>query len=223
MTIPTFSRPLLFLVIALALALVGGVFGVWQMADHFVFRALYLRETPTPGTGIRLVDIDYPEDARRDQPQRYRETLGSALMQLATLTPPPRAVLIDVWISNNPVGAEVIEKGIAALRAKGVKVYAAVDPKDRHGRNTGDFMKSHHEAIYASALDGYGHTQLDYGFGVLKYEREVALPTAAGELRVPALPVRAAFEPERAESLPTSLVIPLGADAVFKPLTHRRA
>ena len=203
------------------MALVGGLFGVWQMADHLVFRALYLRDTPTPGTGIRLVDIDYPEDTRRDQPQRYRETLASALTQLAALTPPPRAVLIDIWISSNPAGAETIASSIAALRARGVKVYAAVDPKDRHGKNTGDFMKAHHEAIYTSALDGYGHTQLEYGFGVLKYERELTLQTAAGELRIPALPVRAAIEADRTESLPASLVIPLGTDVVWKPLTHR--
>lgn len=221
MAVRAFRQPLLFLVIVVALALAGGTFGVWQTFDHVVFRALYLRDAPAPGTGIRLVDIDYPEDTRRDQPQRYRETLGAALTQLATLSPPPRAVLIDIWISSNPAGADAITSGIAALHAKGVRVYAAVDPKDRHGRNAGDFMKSHHEAIYSSALDGYGHTQLEHAFGVLKYERELTLATAAGELRIPALPVRAAVEPEQAENLPASLVIPLGADAAFKPYTHR--
>jgi hypothetical protein len=217
----TLYRGISFLVLAVTIALAGGLAGVWQMADHLVFRAVYLKDPPAPSTQIRLIDIDYPEDARRDQPQRYRETLASALTQLAALPAPPRAVLIDIWISSNPAGAEAIVNGIAALRAKGVRVYAAIDPKDRHGKNTGDFMKSHHEAIYGSALDGYGHTQLEYAFGVLKYERELALPSAAGELRVMALPVRAAIEPDRVESLPASLVIPLGADAVFKPLTHR--
>src|SRR5688572_11610641 len=127
-------RSVLFLILAFVLALAGGLLGVWQMGDHLVFRSLYLRDTPTPGAGIRLVDIEYPEDARRDQPQKYREMLGSALTQLAALNPPPRTVLIDIWISSNPAGAEAIVSGIAALRARGVKVYAAVDPKDRHGR-----------------------------------------------------------------------------------------
>ncbi len=216
-------RAVSFVVLALVLAVAGGTLGVWQMADHLAFRALYLKETPSPGSSIRLVDVDYPEDARRDQPRRYREAVGSALTQLAALPAPPRTVLIDIWISNNPAGAEAIASGIAALRARGARVYAAVDPQDRHGRLTGDFMKSHHEAIYSSALDGYGHTHLDYAFGVLKYERELTLPTEAGEVRVMALPVRAAVEPERAGSLPQSLVIPLGPDAVFKPFTHRLA
>jgi hypothetical protein len=214
-------RGLLFFAVAIFLALAGGAFGIWQMADHLVFRSLYLTQPPAPGAGIRLIDIDYPDEVRREQPQRYREALGSALTQLAALPLPPRVVLIDVWISSNPAGAPALSEGIAALRAKGAKVYAAVDPKDRHGNHTADFMKWHHEAIYANALDGYGHTQLDYAFGVLKYERELALPLPAGEMRIPALPVRAAIEPERADALPASLVIPLGSDAVFKPLTHR--
>ena len=213
--------PLLFVGVAMFIALAGGAFGIWQMADHLVFRSLYLTQTPTPGAAIRLIDIDYPEEVKREQPQRYRETLGSALSQLAALPVPPRTVLIDIWFSSNPAGAESVIQGIAALRAKGAKVYAAVDPKDRHGKNAGDFMKSHHEAIYSSALDGYGHTQLAYGFGVLKYERELVLPVAGGEIRLTALPVRAAIETARADTLPASLVVPLGADAAFKPFTHR--
>lgn len=221
MDIRSWLPGLLFSGVAVVLALAGGAFGIWQMADHLVFRSLYLTQTPAPGAGIRLIDIDYPDEVRREQPQRYREALGSALSQLAALPAPPRTVLIDIWLSSNPAGAEAVIQGIAALRAKGARVYAAVDPKDRHGKNTADFMKSHHEAIYSSALDGYGHTQLDYGFGVLKYERELVLPMAAGAMHLPALPVRAAVEPERADGLPASLVIPLGADAVFKPFTHR--
>ena len=221
MNIRSLLPGLLFPGLAIFLAVAGGAFGIWQMADHLVFRSLYLTQTPAPGAGIRLIDIDYPDEVRREQPQRYREALGSALSQLAALPAPPRTVLIDVWLSSNPAGAGAVIQGIAALRARGTKVYAAVDPKDRHGKNTADFMKSHHEAIYASALDGYGHTQLEYGFGVLKYERELVLPMAAGEMHLPALPVRAAMEAEQAGTLPSSLVIPLGADAVFKPFTHR--
>jgi hypothetical protein len=214
-------RGLSFVALAIVLALAGGMFGIWQMGDHLVFRSLYLTQTPAPGAGMRLIDIDYPDEVRREQPQRYREALGSVLSQLAALPAPPRTVLIDIWLSSNPAGAEAVIKGIAALRARGSRVYAAVDPRDRHGKNTADFMKTHHEAIYSSALDGYGHTQLDYGFGVLKYERDLVLPMAAGEMHLPALPVRAVMEAERAGALPSSLVIPLGADAVFKPFTHR--
>ena len=213
----------LFVGVALVLAVAGGAFGIWQMGDHLVFRALYLTRVPEPGAAIRLIDIDYPEEARREQPERYRASLASALTQLAALPVPPRTVLIDIWLSSNPAGAEAVVTGIAALRGKGARVYAAVDPKDRHGQYTADFMKSHHEAIYSSALDGYGHTQLEHAFGVLKYERDLVLPMAGGELRLPALPVRAAIDAGHAEALPASLVIPLGTDESFKPFTHRLA
>ena len=216
-------RGMLFLGLALVLAVAGGAFGVWQMGDHLVFRALYLTRAPEPGMDIRLIDIDYPDEARREQPERYRAILGSALAQLAALPVAPRIVLIDVWLSSNPAGSEPVVKGIAALRGKGARVYAAVDPRDRHGQYTADFMKSHHEAIYSSALDGYGHTQLEHAFGVLKYERELVLPSAMGELRVSALPVRSAMDSGAADTLPASLVIPLGSDEAFKPFMHRLA
>lgn len=210
-------------VVAVTLAVAGGALGVWQSADHLVFRAVYLTRPPAPAASLRLIDIDYPDETRQDQPQRYREALAAALTQLAALPTPPRVVLIDVWISSNPAGVPILIDAIAVLRAKGVKVYAAVDVKDRHGKNNADFMKSHHEAIYTRALDGFGHTQLDYAFGVLKYDRELVLPAAAGSLRVAALPLHALSDATSAESLPVSLVIPLGADAVFKPMTHRLA
>lgn len=206
---------------AILLALVGGAFQVWQMADHLVFRSLFLTRAPEPGTGIRLIDIDYPEEARQGKTQSFREAQGSALTQLAALTVPPRTVLIDIWISNNPDGAQALAQGITALHAKGVKVYAAVEPKDRQGKLSADYMKWHHEPTYANLLDGHGHTQLEYGFGMLKYQRELRLPLAAGETVLPALPVLAAVE--QADALPASLVIPVGDDAEFKPLTHHLA
>lgn len=212
-----------FVAVTAVLAVGAGMFGMWQMADHWVFRALHVRGTPVPGDSIRLIDIEYPDDARRGQQVGYRRIVESALRQLAEMPSPPRTVLLDIWISNNPEGAEAVAAGIAALRAKGTRVYAAVEPKDRHGRLTGDFMKAHNEAIYSSALDGYGHTQLDYGFGVLKYERELALPGALGETHLTALPVRAALDPERSEALPPALIVPLGEDSAFKPYTHRLA
>jgi hypothetical protein len=222
MDVRSLLRAFVLCVSAILLAVVGGAFRIWQVADHLVFRSLYLTRPPAPGEGIRLIDIDYPDESRREQPLRYREALGSALTQLAALPAPPRTILIDVWLSSNPAGAEAVTAGIAALRAKGAKIYAAVSVKDRHGQNSADFMKWHHEAIYSS-MDGYGHTELDYGFGVLKYERELVLPMPQAKMRVPALPIRAAIEPERADALPASLVIPLGGDDAFKPFTHRLA
>jgi len=50
MGVRSIVRAASFLALALSIALAGGAFGVWQMADHLVFRALYLREAPTPGT-----------------------------------------------------------------------------------------------------------------------------------------------------------------------------
>ena len=210
-----------FALIAVVLALAGGTLQVWQMADHLVFRSLYLTRPPQPGAGIRLVDIAYPDDARSDKLEGFRAAQGAALSQLAALPVAPRVVLLDIWISNNPDGTEPLSQGIAALQARGSKVYGAVDPNDRHRKLNADFMAKHYEPIYTNRLDGYGHTQLGFGFGVLAYSPELHLPMAAGALRLTALPVLAAAA--QSDTLPASLVIPLGDDAVFKPLTHHLA
>lgn len=222
---------LLFMAAAMALALAGGSYGVWQSLDHLAFRALYLPQLPGPDPGIRLIDIEYPDELKhQDQPARYRETLGRVMQQLAALpdTDRPRSVLVDIWFASNSAAEESVMAGMAALRAKGVKVYATVEPKDRHGADSADFMQKHNTAIYTRALDGYGHTQLDYAFGVLKYERELALPVFSGaqrvgESRVPALPVLTAIAPEQAVNLPRTLVIPVGDDSVFRDRIHRVA
>ena len=210
-----------FALIAVVLALAGGTLQVWQMADHLVFRSLYLTRPPQPGAGIRLVDIAYPDDARSDKLEGFRAAQGAALSQLAALPVAPRVVLLDIWISNNPDGTEPLSQGIAALQARGSKVYGAVDPNDRHRKLNADFMAKHYEPIYTNRLDGYGHTQLGFGFGVLAYSPELHLPMAAGALRLTALPVLAAAA--QSDTLPAALVIPLGDDAVFKPLTHHLA
>ena len=210
-----------FALIAVVLALAGGTLQVWQMADHLVFRSLYLTRPPQPGAGIRLVDIAYPDDARSDKLEGFRAAQGAALSQLAALPVAPRVVLLDIWISNNPEGTEPLSQGIAALQARGSKVYGAVDPNDRHRKLNADFMAKHYEPIYTNRLDGYGHTQLGFGFGVLAYSPELHLPMAAGALRLTALPVLAAAA--QSDTLPAALVIPLGDDAVFKPLTHHLA
>lgn len=206
---------------AVLLALVGGALQVWQMADHLVLRSLYLTRTPEPAAGIRLIDIDYPAQARQGSPQGYREAQGSALLQLAALPVPPRAVLIDIWISNNPDGAAALTQGIAALHAKGVKVYAAIEPKNRQGKLSADYMTWHFAPIYTDALDGHGHTQLEFAFGMLKYQPELKLQTDAGDRVIPALPILATVA--QADSLPASLLIPVGDDALFKPLVHHLA
>ncbi len=139
---------------------------------------------------------------------------------------PPRVVLLDIWISNNPDGAPALAQGITALQAKGAKVYAAVEPKNRQGKLAADYMAWHLAPLYANLLDGHGHTQLEFGFGMLKYQRELRLPGAAGETVLPALPVLAAVAQAnvtQADALPASLVIPVGDDALFKPLTHHLA
>ena len=214
-------RGVAFALAAVVLALVGGALQVWQKADHRVFRALYLTRAPEPGAGIRLVDIAYPDEARTGKVGAFRAAQGAALSQLAALPVAPRVVLFDIWIANNPEGVDHLNQGVAALRARGSKVYGAVDPNDRQRKLSADFMAAHYEPIYTNVFDGYGHTQLAYAADMLTYKSELRLSMAPVDLRLTALPVLAVGG--QADALPATLVIPLGDDAAFKPLTHHLA
>jgi hypothetical protein len=217
---------LLFTLAAITLALAGGSVGLWQSIDHLFFRVLYLPEAPVLDSRIRLIDIEYPEELRtQEQPTRYRETLGKVLHQLAALPDRLDTVLVDIWFSSNPTAEGSVISGMEALHKAKVKIYVTVNPRNPQGPDNADFMQRHNAAIYSRAVDGYGHTQLDYAFNVLKYDRELVLPVHAGGQRIgeshtPALPIVATTMPEQAKNLPPAIVIPAGDDSVFKDRIH---
>lgn len=224
-------RPLWIVAAAIALTLLivgGGMLGLWQRGDHLVFRALYLPEPPTPASGLRIIDVPYPDELKNSERgvEVYRETLGRVLMRLSELRMAPRTVVIDVHFLRDPAGQASVIAGIKALQAKGTRVVATVAPVDRHGHDSADFMQWHNEAIYTNAVDAYGHTQLDEAMGLLKYERELSPDAVAGRqkvgtLSIPALPPVAVLEPELVYRLPASMIIPLGNDDAFKGQVHR--
>lgn len=219
----------LALAFALSLLAVGGGFlGLWQRGDHLVFRALYLPEPPTPASGLRIIDLPYPQGLKNSEEglQIYRETIAQVLLQLSERRTTPRIVVIDVHFLKSPAGQSSVIAAIKALQAKGTKVFATVAPVDRHGQDSADFMQSHNEAIYTSAVDAYGHTQFDERNGLLKYDRELTPDAFAGRqklgtLSIPALPPVAVLEPELVHRLPASMIIPLGDDDAFKGQLHR--
>ena len=224
-------RPAWVLAILVALTLLivgGGLLGLWQRGDHLVFRALYLPDPPTPASGLHIIDVPYPEGLKHSEEglQIYRETIAQVLLQLAERRTTLRTVVIDVHFLKNPAGQSSVIAAINALQAKGTKVFATVAPVDRHGQDSADFMQSHNEAIYTSAVDAYGHTQFDASMGLLKYDRELTPDAFAGRqkigtLSILALPPVAVLDSSLVHRLPASLIIPLGDDEAFKGQIHR--
>lgn len=210
----------LWLLLAVALALGAGLLGLWQTVDFAVYRQLYLTQTPQPDGRVQLVDVAMPPEARDGRMQAFRERQAAALQALARLDPPPRTVLLDIWISSTPEGVDTLATAVAALQQRGTRVLAAVEPKDRQGLLRGDFMQQHNARFYSQVVDGYGHTQLDAAGGLLYFRCRLALPSAQGQTLLTALPAVAVPGEDCREQ---TVVIALGDDAAFAPLTHRPA
>ena len=204
------------------LVIAGGYAGLWQTIDHIVFRALYLPEPPKPASGLRLIDVAYPEELKKeDNPEGFRKTLGQVLQNLADMPTPPRTVVIDIFFSKSRVAQDAVLAGIKALQKKGTRVVATVSTLGKDN-DSAEFMEEHNKAIYMGGVDAYGHTRLEAKYGVLKYERDLVAPAQGfGELHIPALPTVATVDPAFVQTLPASLVIPLGDDAAFAPNVHR--
>ena len=217
-----------FGVCATLLAAAGGVPGFWQSADHAAYAALGLSQPAEPDAGLHVLDLLYPDELKHEEnPESFRAAIGTLLQTLARWSVAPRVVLIDVWFSRHPAGVEPVLQGIAALRARGTQVFAAVHPASRHDSISENPLALHHPEIYR-AVDGYGHTVFDHAFGLLKYDREVSLPVRAGgaivgQSTLPALPPLAVLGAERIADLPAAVVVPLGDDATLAAHLHRVA
>ncbi len=218
----------LFGVLAVLLAVAGGVPGFWQTADHAAYATLRLSPPADPDAGLHVLDLPYPDELKREEnPESFRAAIGALLQDLSRWSPAPRVVMIDVWFSRHPAGEASVLRGIAALQARGTRVFAAVHPANRHDSISENPLALHHPEIYR-AVDGYGHTVLDHAFGLLKYDREVSLPVRAGgaivgQTTLPALPPLAVLGAERIGDLPAAIVVPLGEDARLAPHLHRVA
>ena len=213
--------PLAYAVVALAMAFAAGLAGLWQRIDFQIYRQVYMTGTPQPDGRLHLVDVAYPASARQGRMQEFRTHQAAALRALAAIDPPPRTVLLDIWTSDQPEGVDALTAAVAALHQRGARVLAAVEPKDRQGRLTGDFMQQHFANFYIQVVDGFGHTQLDATGDVLHFQCRLHLPGAQGETRLTALPVLAGASPDCRDD--GAIIIPLGNDSAFVPLTHQLA
>ena len=213
--------PLAYAVLVLAGAFAAGLAGLWQRIDFQIYRQVYMTGTPQPDGRLHLVDVEYPASARQGRMKEFRDNQAAALRALAVLDPPPRTVLLDIWTSDQPEGVDALAAAVAALHKRGARVLAAVEPKDRQGRLTGDFMQQHFAPFYIQVVDGFGHTQLDATGDVLHFQCRLHLPGAQGETLLTALPVLAGASPDCRDD--GAIIIPLGNDSAFVPLTHRLA
>jgi len=189
----------------------------WREADWRVFGLLNKSNTPSWPQQWVIVDVPY-EDADGD-PTVFRREISDVLAAIRERQR-PRMVILDVYFSSDPRGLDVLQGSLRQLRDARIPVFAAINPVDQSGNPTAQFMSSHAAPIYQQQLDGFGHTQFEFGGTTLKYEPFLALSSA---LAVPALAVVVAEQqfarPVTSEN--TSLIVNVGKPAVAVEHTVR--
>lgn len=158
----------------------------WREADWRVFGALNQKNAPAWPPQWLIIDVPYVDTS--DDPTRFREQMAAVLSRLAEASR-PRLVVIDVYFSSDSRGLPLVEAALAKLRAAGVPTYAAINPLDASGNPDPKFMDAHAAAIYHTRLDGFGHTQFEFGGHTLKYDPYLSLSKS---LAVPALAITVA-------------------------------
>lgn len=205
--------------------LLGGFMatGLWRDLDYLVYRTLYLDDAARVqmAESVLLIDLPYRSDVGDNDPTDYRRRLANLLSVIAARTGErPQAVILDVWISNDARGLAELAEAITRLRERRegpIDIYAAFNP-GAEGKHTAEQLWSEHaQAVYRSALTGYGHTSLRMYQGVLSYEPELQIAGEAGTTEmIRALPIRVAIDLGRLDAPPAG-------DAVVLPVGHEEA
>lgn len=195
--------------------------GLWHGLDYLVYRTFYLDASKDTRLADNILLIDLPwrqsneHASDSSDPTGYRQRLADLLDVFAGEEREPDAVVLDLWIANDPRGLQELEEAIRQLTDRGVRVYASLKLYPEGIRaNAEELWQAHAPSVYQNALTGYGHTELDLFSDVLSYEAEVAIPAKPGtQIRqtVLALPVRVARDLNWRQDIPPgALVLPVG-------------
>jgi hypothetical protein len=189
---------------------------LWRPLDYFIYRTLYLdsAEQIALADNILLVDLPYRSNDTDNDPAEYRLRLANLLDAIAAReSERPQAVVLDVWISNDTRGLRELAGAMRRLRerrAGPIDVYASFNPDADATRDAERLWKEHAQDLYRSVLTGYGHTALNLFRGVVSYQPELQIPSAAGTELIRALPVEVAVDLGRSEPI-GDIVFPIGS------------
>lgn len=149
-----FSQKVKYAVTLALTLLIIAMSGIWQVVDWNVYKYLMGQDLPNLSDDIVLIDIPYENNL-----ESFRRQQGQLLHLLAAHpTDLPREVILDIAFAEDNTGIDKVQKGIDAIKAMKIPVYATQIPDDRN------------EKFYSNYLTGWGHTGFDYFMGTFIYE-----------------------------------------------------
>lgn len=184
----------------------------WHPIEYWIFARVFMPAQVEADPRVILLELPdiNPDNAST---KALRALLGSTLETLASRTPPPDRVAVDIAVMEDGESIAAISSGVESLLKAGVKVYFAMHADPAAGTLA-------HEIYQNSRLSGVGHTELRQGAGLV-FSRSVLvqpdtgkefayLPTLIADLNAWVLPAYQVIGVPRTRSGP--LGVPLDAD-----------
>lgn len=109
----------------------------WKQLDYAVYKSFYLyvsEEDKFLRPDIALIDLPYNSNVSGgDRRENYRSRMADLLFTIDSIAKPelkPKAVILDIWFSQDKIGLDTLKKAIKKLRDDGIRVYAVFNMLD---------------------------------------------------------------------------------------------
>ena len=211
---------------------IGSVTSFWHDLDYFLFGKVAFEDAQSIELRKDMVLVDIPYYAEGTQTFDRGNFRGRLANLLNTIddkiqsNDQPKAVILDIYFTNDSEGLDSLKSAIQRLKDKNVKVYGVYDML---GHDETYFEK--HDAkqareLYESYFDGFRlHTRIDHRSGVLSYDSDLEFKLESGGSQIiEALVVKVANDIKEENSgiyEPRSYILPIGNEASISSKTYQ--
>ena len=212
------------LIFLIALIAVGSLTSFWKSLDYYVYKTFYLEDSSNVvlKKKMNLIDLPYyAEGTSVFDKGEYRRRLINLLDTIGAQydgNKRPKAVILDLFFTNDAVELDSLKQALQELRNKGLKVYAVYDMRDYEKKYFEKHDAKQAREIYENHLEGFRlHTEFQEKMGVLSYSSELMFPMENGGYQyVEALTLRVArdlLDEEAPPMEPRDYILPVGTEA----------
>jgi hypothetical protein len=218
----TWSRLGIYLLLFfVSIILIGTLTSFWKTLDYYVYKTFYLDDPSSIILKEKMNIIDLPYHAEGTEifdKGNYRKRLSNLLDTIGKQYDDkkrPKAVILDIFFTNDKEGLETLNQALKKITTKGIKVYGVYDM-----RNYENKYFENHDAIqarefYENYFEGFRlHTEFQERMGVFSYSSELKFPTEGGGIRfIEALSIKVArdlLDDEEKATAPRDYILPIG-------------
>jgi hypothetical protein len=191
--------------------------------DFITYKAVYFNSDYDSFVSDRIFFIDIPEIKDVDYRERIVKLLDTInkMSSEMEIKDRPEAIILDFSFKENNKKDSLFIEAISNLQVNGVNVFGVYDVYSEN--NQLDYETNENERdseLYGKFSYGRLHTRVDIHepSGIIWYESFLKFSASSGEIKVPALPLKAA-NPDNSILTNETYILPYGNQANLEVLT----